>query len=343
MSGRRSRRRGRAVWQLGADMGHGSFADLLVRHDLALVGPGDTGPWAPGAFPGRWGRRFVARIAEEMRVGDIVLLRTNGWDRVGAVGVVASGYLFLPQCHSVAGWDVQHARRVRWFGMAEPAVFGDLSFRGDVHRLSRVEDPPTAARARSAVADIPDGRWTAPLAALPAEEPAADLPAELAGVVAEVGDREALRRRRDCFGEGPGAPEILAHQVVPVLAALGWRPDQIALGWSYRNGPGGLVGVHGGNHADLAVFSDLPRVPEHCRFLVLAKRPNGGAGFARRDARRRLLDMKLPCDFVVTDGTAYRYFEAAEDHRQVAYADLSRPRRSAAELFQRLRAPAPNW
>jgi len=35
----------RRVWQLSGGPGRRSYADLLLAYHVALVGPGDAGPW----------------------------------------------------------------------------------------------------------------------------------------------------------------------------------------------------------------------------------------------------------------------------------------------------------
>ena len=52
----------RTVWQVGRGPADRSYADMLMEHGVALIGPGDTGPWRPdhGAF--RQVRDYVEKL-----------------------------------------------------------------------------------------------------------------------------------------------------------------------------------------------------------------------------------------------------------------------------------------
>jgi hypothetical protein len=90
---------------------------------------------------------------------------------------------------------------------------------------------------------------------------------------------EALSRGREWsdrtwkgdFGAQPSEAEIICHVTVPLLLALGWPREQIAIGWHYR---------------DIALFSEMRRAPETCRFVIEAKTLGEGLGFARKQVDR---------------------------------------------------------
>ena len=102
----------RAVWQVSAGPASRSYADVFLKHGIALVGPGDAGPWTPERDDDEFEGGFVRRFASEIAPGDIFLLRT-GLATVAAVGLVAGDYLYWNAFDDVNGWDLQHARRVR--------------------------------------------------------------------------------------------------------------------------------------------------------------------------------------------------------------------------------------
>ena len=118
--------------------------------------------------------------------------------------------------------------------------------------------------------------------------------------------------------------ESVAHYVVPFLRALGWPAERIAVKW--RN-------------IDVSVFSKLPRVPEHCYYLIEAKRLGAGVEGALEQAIGYVSDLGVQCDIVVTDGIRYRMYEASKDFAPVAYANLARLKESSLELFERMRRP----
>ena len=58
---------GRKVWQVSAGPASRSYADVLLKHGVALIGPGDAGAWRPerddSAFDGSFVRRWVPELA----------------------------------------------------------------------------------------------------------------------------------------------------------------------------------------------------------------------------------------------------------------------------------------
>jgi hypothetical protein len=118
--------------------------------------------------------------------------------------------------------------------------------------------------------------------------------------------------------------EILVHLVVPFLRALGWRPEQIAIKW---------------RRVDVALFRALPRKPENCHLIIEAKYPGAGIERALKQARRYARTLQAGCNLLVTDGFRYRLYAGGPDGRPLAYANLLRLKKSAADLFERLKRP----
>ena len=118
--------------------------------------------------------------------------------------------------------------------------------------------------------------------------------------------------------------ELVAHYVIPFLRALGWPVERIAVKW---------------RRIDVTVFSELPRIPRHCRYLIEAKRLGAGVEGALTQAIGYASALGVPCDVVVTDGIRYRMYEGTDDFAPVAYANLARLKQSSLELFDRMRRP----
>ncbi|MBN1661286.1 MAG: hypothetical protein JXA93_23030, partial [Anaerolineae bacterium] len=111
------------AWQVSGGPVNRSYVDLFLRHGVALIGPGDPGPWRADRDDDPFGGSHVRRFAHEVQPGDIFLLRT-GLSAICAVGLVASDYEYLAQFDDVNGWDLQHARRVRWCPLPDEYDFG---------------------------------------------------------------------------------------------------------------------------------------------------------------------------------------------------------------------------
>ncbi len=313
-----------AIWQISAGPVERSYADVFLSYGVGLIGPGDPGSWKPGEDDERFEGGFVRRFASEMQVGDVVVLRT-GIDRIRAVGVVASDYQYLEPFDDVNGWDLQHARRIRWQRLPEEYVFSGGVFGANPTRCSRVRNEEVVDYVRRFV-DSGLTRWReAPLPALPpVDVPLEKVPRELGDVVALVRDLAGLYGDTERLGDAPAENEMVAHFVVPFLRALGWAPERIAVEW---------------RRIDVALFDALPRTPESCRFVIEAKRLGTGLEGARKQAKAYVETLGVPRDVVVTDGFRYRMFSCEEDFAPVAYANLARLKESATDLFARLRRP----
>ncbi len=313
-----------SIWQVSGGPSDRSYADQCLNYGVALIGPGDAGSWRPERSDEEFEGGFVRRFAEELRTGDVLLLRT-GLSTICAVGLVASEYQYLPQFDDVNGWDLQHSRRVRWSPLPEPYDFGGRVFGANPPRLSRVQSRDIIEYANRFVRSPPTDWQNRTLMDLPVEEKELEAPpTQLREIVAQVHDLSGLYWDVDAFGERPMEDELVAHNVVPFLRALGWPVERIAVKW--RN-------------IDLCVFSKLPRIPEHCYYLIEAKRLGAGVEGALKQAIGYVSALGVQCDVVVTDGIRYRMYEASTDFAPVAYANLVRLKQSSLELFKRMRRP----
>ena len=312
------------VWQVSAGPSDRSYTDQLLKHGVALIGPGDAGAWCAERPDKEFEGGFVRRFAAELQIGDVLLLR-SGLSTIRAVGLVASEYEYLPQFDDVNGWDLQHARRVRWCRLPEPYDFGEPVFGASPPRVSRVQSGDVVDYAHRFVRSPPTYWQGRTLPSLPVEEMSLIMPpTELQQIVAQVQDLVALYRDANAFGEHPMEDELVAHYVVPFLRALGWPVEKIAVKW---------------HRIDVSVFSDLPRTPQHCHYLIEAKRLGTGVEGALNQAIRYVSALDVPCDVVVTDGIRYRMYEANDNFAPVAYANLARLKQSSVKLFDRMRRP----
>lgn len=313
-----------AVWQVSAGPNDRSYANHFLNYGVALIGPGDSGRWRPGRSDEEFEGGFVRRFAARLRPGDVLLLRT-GVSTIQAVGLVASDYQYLPQFDDVNGWDLQHARRIRWCQLPEPYDFGEQVFGASPSRFSRVQSADVNTYAKRFVQSPPTDWQTGALPDLPIEEATLESPpSELRNLIAQVMDLSGLYWDVSAFGERPMEDEMVGHYVLPLLQTLGWPAEKIAVKWRY---------------IDVAVFSRLPRVPSHCHYIVEAKRLGAGVEGALDQAVGYVEALGASCDVVVTDGIRYRMYSASKDFTPVAYANLARLKRSSLDLFDRMRRP----
>lgn len=312
------------AWQISAGTASRSYADVFLMHGVALIGPGDAGPWAAERDDSVFEGGFVRRFASEVAPGDVVLLRT-GLARIAAVGFVASEYLYLNAFDDVNGWDLQHARRVRWGRLPAEHEFAGAPFGANPPRCSRVWNEEVVDFATRFLKSPPTHWQSAALPELPAEQPPLDsVPEALAGLVAQAADLLPLMLDSQRFGELPSEDELIVHFVVPFLRALGWPPERIAVQWRY---------------VDVAVFEALPRTPASCRIVIEAKRLGAGVEGALEQAQGYVNALGIHCNVVVTDGIRYRMYDGSRDFAPLAYANLARLKQPAADLFARMQRP----
>lgn len=312
------------MWQVSGGPTDRCYADQFMDYGVALIGPGDAGSWEPGQSDGRFEGGYVRRFVTELKQNDVLLLRT-GQSTICAVGLVVSDYQYLPQFDDVNGWDLQHGRRVRWCPLPEPYAFSERVFGANPPRLSRVQSEDVVGYARRFVGSPPTEWQTRVLPNLPADEETLEVPpTELRGLVAQVHDLLELYGDAGAFGDRPMEDELVAHYVIPFPHALGWSAEKIAVKW---------------HRVDVSVFTKLPRVPEHCHYLIEAKRLGLGVEGALEQVIGYTADLGVRCDVVVTDGIRYRMYEASNEFAPVAYANLARLKKSSLELFERMRRP----
>lgn len=309
------------VWQIGGGSSGKSCADDFLKYGVGLIGPGDLGRW-PGAYPKDRTSSFLRQFAEEAKIGDIIILR-QGRSAVKAVGIIASDYQYLPQFEDVDGWDLQHARRVRWFSLPEPYDFKKPVFGANPTRLSGVGQPEVIGYARRFVQSPPLDWQNAKLPGLPTQEPDLDpVPPEISEIIASASDLVPQYWNPPSFGDLPTEDELVAHFVIPLMRALGWTKELIAIKWRY---------------VDIVLFHHLPRQPDNCHLIIEAKRFDTGFEAALRQARGYLKTLGINRDVLVTDGIRYRLYAHEKNFAPVAYANLFRLKKSASVLFENVR------
>ena len=206
-----------SIWQLAGGPASRPYADVFLQYGVGLIGPGDAGEWKPERGDDEFEGGFVRRFASEMQMGDIVLLRT-GMVKIAAVGIVASDYMYLNYFDDVNGWDLQHARRIRWCQLPQEYIFENSVFGANPTRCSRTWNEEAMDFAERFLNSPPKQWQDAPLPELPAEEqPLADVPQALQDIVARAHDLAPLFWDHQNFGDYPTEDEMVAHFAVPFL------------------------------------------------------------------------------------------------------------------------------
>lgn len=310
------------VWQMAAGAAGRFYSDIFLKHDVMFLGPGYPGPYDAETYrrvvdDGEAGSGIVGNIAsfhDNVQPGEIVLMREGHC--VKAIGVVAdTNYEWNETFDDVYGWDLQHTRRVIWqeqltkdleLIQVNGPLFGN---RKQIPTFTRVNDESVLTPLRLLFSSFK----TRPVKSLPDPLPAPMTLDELGqqlfarGVAndAVVKVIAAIERQRRLLGwyqkfgwdsARPTEHEVVAHTVLPLLLALGWSEQLLAVEWK---------------KIDLAAFWGTPTTEKNCVLVCEAKTRNHGLQDVRQQAFDYVNELKLSvCQKVLlTDGGRFYLYE----------------------------------
>lgn len=321
----------RAVWQVAAGDTNRNYADLCLEWDVILNGPGSEGSW-PGcrdALEKLCKSRKVTdikRFCEDIADDDIIILHL-GTKEVWGVGVVVGDYQWNEDFGDVDGWELQHIRRVRWiwkYNENDPKAhpkkfpayslnFGDTTQRIDYQTVNGwIETIPlTNQKMGRQIKELPQGSPKI----MSMDEIAEYLFANGVGsssigrVTHEIKELIRIAKWYDAdVKNNPSESETVSYLVIPLLRALGWTPQKMAIEWE---------------NVDLALFKSLPREdktllavveakPKDFSCLNARKQAHGYTKKSGRDECKRL---------IVTDGIRYGIYLRDPEHDFKKYPD----------------------
>ena len=348
------------IWQVAAGDTDRNYVDLCLRWDVILNGPAANGPWITTSSEesprndGLSSRKNTDlwRFCEEMKEGDLVVLRL-GTRHVYGVGQVVGDYEHIEEFNDVDGWDIGHVRRVLWFWR-----YKDYGKEFDKYTLKRgdttqILNAPVVESWLESL-EISDAERNRNLAVIPSTSNDANVSVDdiseylfnegvssnsISNLVAEIG--EFIRIANWYYRAGtPSEHETINYLVVPLLRALGWTPQRMAIEW---------------NRMDVALFSRLPRDKNFLSAVVEAKKMGSSCLSAFPQARSYALEERSCGRLIVTDGLRYGVFtrkerESSEEAEFSLYAYLNLTRlRKKYPLYDckgaqdALLAMAPEW
>jgi hypothetical protein len=320
---------GRTIWQQAAGDTDRNYVELCLRWGVILNGPGQAGPWPEFKSAleqsGSSARKLkdIKRFAEEMANGDLVVLRI-GTSSVPAVGEIVGNYEWSDDFGDVDGWDLQHVRRVRWLwhDHDNPKTFTTYALKqGDT--TQRLKDGEVKEWLQAL--EINGAAAAAPLPSIPRnEQQLVSLEAiseflfdhgvassSINTLLDEVGELARIATWYQRSSEAPSEHETVAYLVVPLLRALGWTPQRMAVEW---------------NHVDVALFERLPRVDDTLQIVVEAKKKGNSCLTAKSQAANYAATRPGCSRLIVTDGLRYGIYirDGAQPFRLYAYLNLDR-------------------
>ena len=323
----------RTIWQVAAGDTNRKYADLCLEWDVVLNGPGSPGPW-PGCrdiLRDEWKLSpkkltDLKRFAEEIKNGDVVVLRMGTTDVLG-VGVAIEDYEWHQEFGDIDGWYLEHVRRVRWLWKydKEPMRFSPYSMKlGDTVQLMESADVKSWLQGL----DIPLSAYERILPDLPPNSTGIDVNEiseflfyhgvashSVHALVNEIDELSRIARWYQKTGK-PSEAETVAYLVIPLLRVLGWTPQKMALQW---------------RQIDVALFSALPRAEEQLSVVVEAKKMDESCLTARSQAQSYAESGgRSTCRrLIVTDGLRYGVYlkkDGVFPEHPAAYLNLTRMR-----------------
>jgi hypothetical protein len=344
---------GKAIWQQAAGDTDRNYADVCLKWDVILNGPGYAGSWPEcieSLRQDKWSARKITdlkRFSEEMADGDLVVLRI-GTATVLAVGQVVGGYEWSDKLGDVDGWDLQHVRRVRWlwYGIETPQLFDTYALKQGDTTQRLTQGPVTEWLA---ALELPEEVFIRPLAVLPLTPKQNELSVSevseflfdygvasdsITNLLAQIGELTRIAKWYQRSSK-PSEHETVAYLVVPLLRALGWTPQRMAVEWNY---------------VDIALFDQLPRSETSLRVVVEAKKMDNSCISAMFQALTYATGKANCHRLIVTDGLRYGVYVRRELEVFSLYAYLNLTRlRHAYRIYgckgaqDALLAMAPEW
>ena len=311
------------VWQVAAGNRDRSYPDVFLNWDVICIGSGG---------------KVIEKFYNKMTERDIVVLHV-GTAYVYGVGQVVGDSCSNDHFGDVDGWDLRFIRRVHWLwdyrrdNNGNPQKFKTYAMnRGDTVQPLK-EKTSVGVRKWIDGLEITPEKSHRTLVSIPDGEPKPIEVSKVAdylfdrGVAADsinaltehIGELQRIASWYDRSGTLPSESETVSYLVVPLLRALGWTPQRMAIEWSVKGG-----------RIDIALFSRLPRDDKNLSVVVEAKKLDN-ACLAAKPQAQRLSDQsgRDECRrLIVTDGIRYGVY--VEDNKgsfsdvPTAYVNINR-------------------
>ncbi|MBP3040015.1 hypothetical protein J9303_11010 [Bacillaceae bacterium Marseille-Q3522] len=343
----------RTYWQQGGGDGDRVYCDICFKYGVILNGPGSAGELTDEVekkmlSDGISSRKIsdLRRFCFDMKDGDIVVLRV-GTKEIHGVGVIIGTYEWNNIFSDVDGWDMKHCRRVQWLWKAEgntkPKTFPVYTLKqGDTTQKLDSQDVKTWI---SSLGFDFSKKSTLPI--LPNDSDKETKIEDIADYLYEKGAAgNSIKTLVDVIDDlhmiakwykrtpAPSEFETEAYLIIPLLRALGWTPQKMAVEW---------------NRVDIALFDKLPREDENLIAVVEAKRKDNSCLTAFSQAEEYSKN-KVRCNrLIVTDGLRYGIFtKDGDQYKRHAYMNLTEFKEKyeiyeCAGIKEALWAMTPDW
>lgn len=338
-------------WQQAAGDSDRNYAHICLKWGVVLNGPGYAGKWPECADKLKsdgWSSRKITdlrRFSEDVKNGDVVVLR-SGTSKILGVGVIVGEYEWMELFSDVDGWDLQHVRRVRWLweGLENPKEFETYTLKqGDTTQkldsnvvIEWLKSLNLEFQSEDSVTNLPvEDKYQIQFSLV--SEYLFDQGVSSNSIETLSKEIDKLVRIANWYRRSDDSPsefETVAYLAVPLLRALGWTPQKMAIEW---------------NNVDIALFAQLPRTDENLSVVVEAKKKDNSCLTAFSQAET-YADGKENCQrLIVTDGLRYGvYLKQSNCFKLYAYFNITELK-SAYPIYEcygvreALQAMTPEW
>lgn len=329
-------------WAIAAGDVERNYIDLCIRLNVVLDGPGVYGPFNENEYRKHQdkGSKMVSELdyfCNKVKEGDIVALRI-GLNCIYAVGKVVGHYVWNDLFADVDGWDLQHTRRVKWFWVA-PKIDGNYI----PHKVSK-SDQMTIGTTKRIISDEII-KWIESINSDPDKDiflpqiPIVDFDnkqnrveiediadylyskgmstSSIENLVSVIDDLTMIAKWYNKEKKAVSEFETEAFLILPLLRALGWSPQKMALEYS----------ADGRKRIDVALFNKLPRDDDNVIAIIEAKRKDRSCLQAFEQAKE-YAKIKQACNrIIVSDGIRYGIFVKKNNEFELhAYMNITDPR-----------------
>lgn len=307
------------IWQIAAGDTKRSYARVFLDWDIMAMGPGYAGAWPEckeTLYNDKWKTRKIRNIEKfyrDIAPNDLVVLR-EGTQKIFGVGIVRDDKTYwYDDFGDIDGWDLQHVRRVKWI-----INYLDKGKPQDQYKLNRglTLQKVTNNKLIDWLKDVNVATkiLKKPIKSLPKtcidNQPATQIDIENIGnylfergiasgniqnLLSLIDELIRIAKWYGSSGTKTSEFETIAYLTLPLLKALGWTPQRMAIEW---------------NKIDIALFDQLPRDGNNLSVAVEVKR-RGESCLSALSQARNYVSAKgsTKCRrLIVTDGIRYGVF-----------------------------------
>lgn len=267
-------------WQIAAGTTARDYSELFIDHNLMFLGDGQYGDYNENEkLYECMEEHEVKRFVKEVKEGHIIVLRVGA--KIIDVGIIDENcYKWNPKFDDVMGWTLQHTRKVSWGGFSN--YFDQLQQKPDKHffykkrynRFSEIDINKFPIELKQKIDKIKLHKPKLEDNSIQEIKAGDILTLEQVGeklfakglsnesiekLIKLIEKQKRLSKWYEKFGEDSMRPtehEVVAHMILPMLIALGWSEQLLAIEW---------------NKIDIAAFNRTPTTHDTCVMICEAK------------------------------------------------------------------------